>query len=148
MLIRNLIDCASKGGNYLLNVGPTGEGLIPAPSVERLKQIGDWMKVNGEAIYGTTASPFEKKLPWGRCTKKISGRTTTLYLHVFDWPSDAKLLVPGLQNAVKSATLLASKKKLTTNATAEGVVISLPQAAPDGISSTVILKISGTPKVQ
>ena len=57
-LIRNLVDIASKGGNYLLNVGPTSEGLIPQPSVERLRGVGAWMKVNGEAIYGTTASPF------------------------------------------------------------------------------------------
>ncbi len=68
-LIRNLVDIASKGGNYLLNVGPTAEGEIPAPSIERLKEVGAWMKVNGEAIYGTTASPF-KRLPWGRCTKQ------------------------------------------------------------------------------
>jgi alpha-L-fucosidase len=64
MLLRNLIDIASKGGNYLLNVGPTSEGLIPEPSVERLQAIGRWMKVNGEAIYGTSASPF-KELPLG-----------------------------------------------------------------------------------
>src|SRR5204862_741182 len=90
-LLHNLIDIASKGGNYLLNVGPTSEGEIPDPSVERLKEIGAWMKVNCEAIYGTTASQFTLKLPWGRCTKKVSGKTTTLYLHVFDWPADGKL---------------------------------------------------------
>ncbi len=56
-LIHNLVDIASKGGNYLLNVGPTSEGLIPEASVERLQEIGRWMKTSGESIYGTTASP-------------------------------------------------------------------------------------------
>src|SRR5207237_2838498 len=78
LLLRNLIDIASKGGNYLLNVGTTSEGEIPAPSVERLKEIGRWMKVNGEAIHETTASPFAS-LPWGRCTKKATANGVTLY---------------------------------------------------------------------
>ena len=64
-LLRNLIDIVSKGGNYLLNVGPTAQGRIPEPSVTRLKEIGAWIRVNGEAIYGTGASPF-RSLPWGR----------------------------------------------------------------------------------
>lgn len=141
-LIRNLVDIASKGGNYLLNIGPDSRGEIPGPSVERLKEIGAWMKVNGAAIYGTTASPFEK-FAWGRCTKKIKGNTTTLYLHVFDWPADGKLLVPGLTNQVQSAILLAGKKKLPAQLTTEGVWLTLPPTAPDKISSTVVVKIKG-----
>jgi alpha-L-fucosidase len=145
-IIRNLVDIASKGGNYLLNVGPTSEGLIPEPSIERLKAIGDWMKVNGDAIYGTTASPF-KRLPWGRATKKISGSTTTLYLHVFNWPADGKLLVPGLKNTITSAKLLATGKSLKTSVTPDGVLVDVPTNAPDAISSTVVLQIKGVPEI-
>lgn len=145
-LLHNLIDIASKGGNYLLNVGPTSEGEIPRPSVERLSEIGKWMKVNGESIYGTTASPF-KELSWGRCTTKLSGDGATLYLHVFDWPADGKLVVPGLKNTVQSASLLATHNKLKTSASPEGVILSVPNAAPHKISSTIVLKIKGAPEV-
>ena len=146
-LLQNLIDIASKGGNYLLNVGPTSEGLIPEPSVERLQQIGRWMKVNGQAIYGTTASPF-KQLAWGRCTKTLSADGATLYLHVFDWPADGKLTVPGLKNEVASASLLASGKKLSAKSSTEGVSLELPRQAPDQISSTLVLKVKGQLEVE
>jgi alpha-L-fucosidase len=141
-LLRNLIDIASKGGNYLLNVGPTSEGVIPEPSLERLAEIGRWMKVNGEAIYATTASPFPAP-PWGRCTKKVTTSGATLYLHVFDWPSDGKLLVPGLKNEVKSAALLANGRKLASTHSDAGVVLSLPATPPDKIATTIALKIKG-----
>jgi alpha-L-fucosidase len=145
-IVRNLVDIASKGGNYLLNVGPTSEGLIPGPSIERLKAVGAWMKVNGDAIYATSASPF-KRLPWGRCTKTISGNQTTLYLHVFNWPVDGKLLVPGLKNSVTSAQLLAGANPLPFTSTPDGVEVRVPDAAPDKISSTVVLKIKGAPEI-
>jgi alpha-L-fucosidase len=143
-LIRNLIDCSSKGGNYLLNVGPTSEGLIPAPSVERLKEIGQWMKVNGIAIYDTTASPF-KRLPWGRCTKKLTPDGVTFYLHVFDWPADGKLLVPGLKNAAQRAYVLADRAQqpLVMQSSSDGLTLSLTTAAPDPVSSTIVLQVKG-----
>lgn len=145
-LVRNLIDCASKGGNYLLNVGPTSEGLIPDASLERLRQIGDWMKVNSVAIYGTSASPFPR-LGWGRCTTKAAGAETILYLHVFDWPTNGVLGVPGLRNFVKSARLLAGNKSLPFRSAPGGVVVAVPSKAPDAISSTVELTIEGRPDV-
>lgn len=149
-LIRNLIDCASKGGNYLLNVGPTDLGVIPPPSVERLQQIGSWMKINGSALYDTTASPFQRQLPWGRCTKKITGGETTLYLHVWNWPSDGKLLVPGLQNEISTAYLLEKNflgwhHHLTVANSPDGVTLSVPATAPDPISTTIVLKFKGAP---
>lgn len=141
-LIRNLCDIASKGGNYLLNVGPTPLGEIPEPSVERLKDVGKWMKVNGESIYGTTASPFSR-LPWGRCTKKLTDSGATLYLHVFDWPRDGKLVVPGLRNKVRRASLLATGAKLKTKSGGEGVTISVPAEATDPIATVVVLEVKG-----
>ena len=144
-LLHTLIDIASKGGNYLLNVGPTSQGVIPEPSEERLQAIGAWMKVNSEAIYDTTASPFPQQLAWGRCTKKVSKDGATLYLHVFNWPADGKLVVPALEGKVQSAKLLADGKSLPMTVDATGaLVLSLPQTAPDKISSTIKLEVKGS----
>ncbi|RPI29011.1 MAG: hypothetical protein EHM61_03125 [Acidobacteria bacterium] len=147
VLIRNLVDIVSKGGNYLLNVGPTAEGEIPQPSIERLQQIGAWMKVNQEAIYGTTASPFHR-LNWGRCTKKVGSGGATLYLHVFDWPADGRLEVPGLRNQVAQARLLATGAAVRTKAQNGSVFLTLPKVAPDPIASVVILEVRGPLDVQ
>jgi alpha-L-fucosidase len=145
-LIRNLVDIASKGGNYLLNVGPTSDGRIPEASIARLKAVGAWMKINGRAIYGTSATPF-KRLPWGRCTKELTPDGATLFLHVFNWPKDGRLVVPGLKNAALSARLLATGANLDVSATQEGVLIIVPATAPDPIASTIVLKIKGAPEV-
>jgi alpha-L-fucosidase len=142
-LIRNLVDIASKGGNYLLNIGPNSLGEFPAPSIERLQEVGAWMKVNGAAIYGTTASPFEN-LAWGRCTKKLTADGATLYLHVFNWPANGKLIVPGLKSKVASASLLATKQTLKTNSSETGLEITVPANAPDQISSTIVLHVKGS----
>jgi len=137
VLVRNLIDIASKGGNYLLNVGPTAEGLIPAPSVERLAEMGRWMKINGEAIYGTTASPFATQLTFGRATSK-PGR---VYLHVFDWPTDGKLAVPAFGRNVKQAYLLtAPKQRLKIEQTSDGSLITVPAQVPDSIATVIVLE--------
>jgi alpha-L-fucosidase len=168
VLIQNLVDIASKGGNYLLNVGPTSLGEIPQPSIERLQEIGKWMKINGESIYDTTASPFAK-LTWGRCTKKESDKGAILYLHVFDWPTDGTLVVPGLKNKVKQAYLLANRqtetnpvfaifsavfrlfagpKNLKMEIVDDGVKVYLPQKPLDAIDTVVVLKIDGKLQVE
>jgi alpha-L-fucosidase len=147
-LIRNLIDCASKGGNYLLNVGPTSEGLFPQPSIERLQEIGSWLKLNGEGVYGTEASPF-KRLAWGRCTKKVTADGVTLYLHVFDWPRDSRLLVPGLRNRVQKAYVLSNgSTSIRTERGLDGITLTVPHEAPNAVCSTIVLKVKGPLKIE
>ena len=146
VLLGNLIDIASKGGNYLLNVGPTSEGIIPEPSIERLKAIGAWMKVNSESIYSTTASPCNTP-KWGRITTKKKGSHTTLYLQVFEWPADGKLFLP-VANKVESCYLLANPSHTFDVKTDEdGTKVMLTGQAPDAISSVVVLNIAGEPAV-
>ncbi len=149
-LIRMLVDIASKGGNYLLNVGPTADGQIPEESIERLKAMGRWMKVNGTAIYGTQASPFEK-VSFGRCTQKKDGANTHLYLEVFDWPADGKLVLEGLGNAPVHARLLAKPDvDLPIAKSDSAITITLGEAggAPaDADCSVVDLVVGGDPIV-
>jgi len=141
-LLRKLADIASKGGNFLLNVGPTSEGLIPAASVERLAGMGRWMAANGESIYGTTASPLGA-LPFGRCT----ARPGKLYLHVFDWPKDGELVVEQIKNEVTKAYLLADGTALEVRRDGLTTTITVPAGAPDPINTVVVLEIVGEPKV-
>ena len=149
-LIRMLVDIASKGGNFLLNVGPTAEGEFPPECVERLRDIGTWMKTNGQAIYDTAASPF-RSLPWGRCTqKRLPDGSTRLYFFVFDWPQEGRLVIPGLLNEAQRAQLLVaggSTHALDVRRAADALVVSLPPAPPDPVASVVVLDIAGMPDV-
>jgi alpha-L-fucosidase len=126
----------------LLNVGPTSLGEIPAASIDRLAAIGEWLKINKESIYGTTASPFPY-LSWGRCTRKGQ----KLFLHVFDYPANGKLAVP-LSNKISKAYLLSKpKKKLAVTTGNRRSVITLPAQAPDSINTVVVVEFAGEPLV-
>jgi alpha-L-fucosidase len=138
-LLRNLIDIASKGGNYLLNVGPKADGEFPEESVRILKAIGAWMKVNGEAIYGTTRSSLPP-LPWGRSTLKGNG--DVLYLSVFDWPAEGTLTIPLPRSSVRSATLLATGNALDVAPADQGITLRLPSAAPDSVASVIKITLT------
>jgi len=141
-LLQMLADIASKGGNFLLNIGPTAEGLFPPESVERLSAIGEWMTVNSEAIYGTQASPF-RSLSWGRCTQKEANGKTVLYLHVFDWPADRTLVIPGLLHEPERAYLLSDAKQSALALSRDGfnMVIAVPRTPPDPINSVVVVEL-------
>lgn len=138
-LIRNLVDIVSKGGNYLLNVGPRADGTIPEPSVVRLEDIGEWMTVYGESIYGSKASPF-KAPAWGRYTHKPG----TLYAHIFEWPTYSKLNIPLAADSVSKAFLLSDKESaLEIRAEQDSTVIQLPAKAPDGIDTVLGVNYKG-----
>ncbi len=150
-LIRTLCETASKGGNFLLNVGPTADGEIPPESVERLAAIGRWMRVNGDAIRGTQASPFPEAPPWGRVTSRTvpgaDGRPELeLNLIVFDWPADGRLCLPAAMGAVRSARLLAGGASLAFGSDDQGRFVTVPAQAPDADASVVrVVTVAGSP---
>lgn len=144
--IQLLAKAAARGGNLLLNVGPMGDGNIDPKDVAILQGIGTWWQVNGESIRGTTRTPLTVQT-WGESTRKGN----TLYLHVFNWPADGKLVVGGLVSNVKSAALLADLKsgKLgdvalpVSRLNAQDVVISVPASAPNQVDSVVVVQCDG-----
>jgi len=133
-LIRTLVDVASKGGNLLLNVGPTPEGTIQPEFQQRLLAIGQWLKINGVSIYGTTYGPLQN-LPWGKTTAKGS----MIYLHVFDWPQE-KLELSGLQARVTQVVLVASGQRLKFRQRGDRLIIMVPATAPDAAVSALALQ--------
>lgn len=123
-LIRLLATSASRGGNFMLNVGPDGTGRFPAEAESRLLAVGAWLKQNGESIYGTTRSPLPQ-MPWGVATQ----RDRRLYLHVLDRPADHLLRVPGLVEKVTAVRLLAGGRVLPFTQ-AGGLSVRLPGDLP------------------
>ena len=150
-MVESLIDIVSKGGNLLLNVGPTGDGIIPTPSVERLAEIGDWMKVNGEAIYGCGPTPFGEEL--GRTVKdkngkkkqvdKLPWRSTTragkIYIHLLEWPGK-EITLPKVGSKITSCFLLGQESNpLSVTQTDESTVIKLTESQPKSLVSVICL---------
>lgn len=139
-VIRLLSDVVSKGGNLLLNIGPDAHGRVPEPAERSLRGVGAWMRVNGEAIHGTTASPFDR-LPWGRATQK-SG---VLFLHVHDWPTDGRLVVP-MKGRVRTAAILgggAITSWIASDAHGGQLVLEVPPAPVDAACTVVRLDLDG-----
>lgn len=142
-VIQQLIEVVSRGGSFLLNMGPKGNGEIPEETVKIFKEVGKWVNRNAEGIYGTTTNPFGE-LGWGYCTVKGD----KLYLFVRDWPQNRVISLTGLQNKVKSASLLANAKaKLNVTQTCNQTSITLPQQPTDSPISVVVLQLEGQPKV-
>ncbi len=124
-LLRNLVEVAGRGGNYLLNVGPTDCGKFPPQAVERLQQVGRWMKTYGKAIYGTSYTPLQGQ-PWGQVTRKGD----RLYLHVYNWPEEGKLVVEPFPGKALAAELVGGEH-LAFSQDGPQLAIDLPAQALD-----------------
>ena len=149
-IIAKLIEVVAHGGNYLLNVGPKGDGTIPEKDKEILGEVGKWTKVNGEAVFGTRMTPFigdhAFQPAWGECTQKGGN----LYLLVTRWPKDGRVAVPLLQNQIKRISLLGDpgRKPLPHQRTKDAngndlVVITVPADAPRAIASAIAVECEG-----
>jgi Alpha-L-fucosidase len=132
-LIRSLVEVASRGGNFLLNVGPQPNGQIQPEFQERLRAIGEWLSVNSDSIYGTTYGPIQG-LPAIRTTAK----SNRIFIHVFDWPSSS-LELGDVKVKVLSARLLTTGQNLKVTQTEDKLKIELPERAPDPNVSTISL---------
>jgi len=133
-LIRSLVEVASRGGNFLLNIGPQPDGMIQPEFQERLAAVGRWTTVNGNSIYGTTFGPIQ-----GEKSYRTTARGSDIFLHVFDWPS-APLQVIGIEPKVLSARLLANNQPLPFKQTEKDLQITVPQDAPDKSVSVIALR--------
>jgi hypothetical protein len=132
--IQLLALAVGKGGNILMNIGPRGDGVIDPKDQEILRGIGSWMNKNGESIYGCDRSPLPVQ-PWGAVTRKGN----RLYLHVFQWPADGKLLVGGLRSNPLSARLLQGGEVGIRRVNTDDVELSLAGNAPDAINSVLVV---------
>src|ERR1700758_920100 len=134
MLIRSLVEVASRGGNFLLNVGPQPDGVIQPEFQERLRAIGSWLSVNGESIYGTTYGPVQ-----GVSSIRTTAKKDKIFVHVFDWPR-GPLEIDGLQERALSAYLLAGGQPLKMQDSEGKLRIELPPQPPDPNVSVIALR--------
>jgi alpha-L-fucosidase len=136
-VINDLADTASSGGNLLLNVGPTGAGVFPAASVSILDQVGNWLAVNGNAIYNTTKAPVTSQ-SWGKLTRNGN----TLYAIIFNWPSGALHL--NIAGSVKDVKLLAGGAAVGFTSASTGINLTLPKTMPQQPATVVQIDFNGT----
>jgi alpha-L-fucosidase len=145
LLLDMLVEAASKGGNLLLNVGPTADGEFPPQFVERLEAIGQWMDVHGEAIYGSEAGQVSEFVTYGRQTHKGN----SLYLIVRFWDGRDTLVLAGLETRVLCASLLTTRQNLAFEQSTDYLVIKgLPTDLPTDLFPVIKLECDSPPEAR
>jgi alpha-L-fucosidase len=145
-ILHRLVSCVGRGGTYMLNIGPKGDGTVPKLAARTLRKAGEWIRHYPQVVYGTNASPWEHALPWGDVT--VKGKT--LFLSVFDIPKDGELYLPGLKTRIKSASLLGQgQKKIALRAQMIGTWtrIQLPAEISEKMVPVVQVELEGQPEV-
>lgn len=148
-LLKSLINNVSLNGNFMLNIGPRADGDVPFEISQRMLEMGKWLNVNGESIYGAEAFDLDKDLhDWGKITCKKEENKTKLYLHVFNWPLNKKLSVTGISDTPQKVYLLADKQQKPIPFDHSGVFtqLDLPVAEPDPYISVVVMEYSRYPE--
>ncbi len=131
-----LVLCSGGSGNLLFNVGPRPDGSIEPLQVERLKEMGKWLRANGESIYGTAGGPYARDY-WGVSTRKGSN----VYLHVLGW-EDAQVTVPAPAAKVVSARLT-NGDAVAFQQNDEGVTVTVPKEKQNALDTVVVLEMGG-----
>jgi alpha-L-fucosidase len=144
-ILHRVVACVARGGTYMLNIGPRGDGSVPQRAVDSLRDSGEWIRRYPQVVYGTDASPWKHALPWGDVTVKKN----KLFLSVFEWPTDGELYLPGLKTKIKSVKLLKGKEaEMLKHQNVEGWTrLSIPVSAPEKMVSVIEVELEGAPEV-
>ena len=136
-LLTKFVKVICMGGNFLLNVGPNPDGQIEPLQVTRLQEMGAWLKVNGEAVYGTRGGPIPFNEDWGGTTQKGN----SIYVHIINWPDNGILQIPYSGTKIKAATFLATNKKVDFAQGNGLITINRHDKAQNDVVTVVKLKI-------
>jgi alpha-L-fucosidase len=138
-MIHRFVQIICTGGNHLINNGPMGNGKLDPEAVEIYVVMGDWLKVNGESIYGTVRNPLDDKPEWGNISGSKDGRT--LYLHILEWPKSGTITVNGLGFKASEAVYLANGKKASFSQDGDSLTVKLPEKPVDEYDTVVKLSL-------
>lgn len=144
-ILHRLISCVARGGTYMLNIGPRGDGSVPERAARSLRGAGEWIHRYPQVVYGTDASPWGHALPWG----DVTVRGNQLFLSVFNWPASGRLFLPGLKTPIKSVQLLhgSDRQELAYGRQGSWTVLEVPARAPDSPVSVIQIYLAGVPEV-
>lgn len=137
-LVESLVSVQARGGNYLLNIGPRGDGSIVGFEADVLSSIGDWLDQHPDAVLGASATEFNEQ-PWG----EVTVNDNNLYLHVMDWPEDGEITLPGLVNEVTNVSEDETSNNLDWNHDGDELVVQLPDEPKDGILPVMKAEFEG-----